>query len=158
MKEITNKYMEKKFKPAEDENIFKVKGDGTIERIGNADLQNDNYSALDKELLDIIEINSYSKKLLAAYKARKIANKISRQKYGKPNYKEYVEMLMIKHFPKEYEKAQLGGKYLFWLWFIIIIAIISYFFLVPSIILLLTVVIPTYKKLKNISNNNESNV
>jgi hypothetical protein len=105
--------MAKKIVISEDENIFKVKGDGTIERIGNADLQNNEISALDKEILDIIKINSYSKELLAAYKARKIVNRISREKYGKPNYKEYVEMLMVKHFPKELEKARFIGKLIF---------------------------------------------
>jgi hypothetical protein len=112
MKEITNKYMAKKIKPAEDENIFKVKGDGTIERIGNADLQNNEHSALDKEILDIIEVNSYSKNILAAYKGRKLANKICKEEYGKMNYREYVEMLMVKHFPKEHEKSELGAKYM----------------------------------------------
>jgi predicted amidophosphoribosyltransferase len=75
------------------------------------ELKTDLRSALDKEILDIIEINSFSKNLLAAYKARKIANKISQEKYGKKNYKEYVEMLMAKHFSKELEKAILGAKY-----------------------------------------------
>jgi hypothetical protein len=138
----------KKINPSGDDKIFKVKGDGTIERIGNADTQNNDRSALDKELLDIIEVNSYSKKLLAAYRARKIANKIAKEKYRKQNYKEYVEMLMVKHFPKELEKSQLGEKYYFWRWFTIIIAVIPYFFLIPSIIFLWTVVIPVYKKLK----------
>jgi hypothetical protein len=145
--------MATKLKPVEDENIFKVKGDGTIERIENAAFQNSERSVLDKELLEIIEVNSYSKNILAAYKARRIANRICKKKSGKPNYKEYVEMLMVRNFPQELEKARLGEKYLFWLWFIIIIAIIPHFFLVPSIILLLTVVIPTYKKIKEIQND-----
>jgi uncharacterized membrane protein YqjE len=90
---------------------YRINEDGIIECIGNADLQNNEISALNEEILDIIKINSYSKELLAAYKARKIANRISREKYGKPNYKEYVEMLMVKHFPRELEKARLGAKY-----------------------------------------------
>jgi hypothetical protein len=102
--------MAKKITISEEGEIFKVKGDGTIERIGNAALQPSAFSALDKEILDIIKVNSYSKKLLAAYKARKIANRICKAKYGKPNYKEYVEMLMVKHFPKELEKARFIGK------------------------------------------------
>ncbi|GHV11020.1 hypothetical protein FACS1894162_6050 [Bacteroidia bacterium] len=78
-----------------------------------------NLSALDKEILNIIEVNSFSKNLLAAYKARKIANKISKKKYGKENYKEYVEMLMIKYFPQELEKAIKGAKYIQWRNFLI---------------------------------------
>jgi ABC-type sugar transport system permease subunit len=84
---------------------------------------------LDKEILDIIEINSFSKKMLAAYKARKIANKLCLQDYGKANYKEYVEMLMHKHFPNEYKKSVAGAKIVQWLtlWFPIII--VALFFL-----------------------------
>jgi hypothetical protein len=139
----------------EDGNIFRVKSDGTIERIENAGLLNSERSALDKELLDIIEVNSYSKEILAACKARKIANKISKQKYGKQNYKEYVEMLMVKHFPKELEKARLGGKYLFWLWFSIILTLISFGFGIPiSAVLVWFLVIPAYKSIKKSSKCN----
>lgn len=108
-------------------------------------------SALDKEILDVIEVNSYSKKILAANNGRKLANKICKEKYGKPNYKEYVEMLMVKHFPKELEKAQQGRKYLFWLWFSIIFVIVSFGFGVPvSAIIIWKLVIPAYKKIKEI--------
>jgi hypothetical protein len=143
--------MANKINPDRDDKIFKVKGDGTIERIGNADTQNNERSALDTELLDIIEVNSYSKKLLAAYRARKIANKIAKKEYAKQNYKEYVEMLMVKHFTKELEKAQLGGKYLFWLWISIIFAVVSAGFGIPvSAMLIWKIVIPTYKKVKEL--------
>jgi hypothetical protein len=104
-------------------------------------------SALDKEILDIAEVNSFSKSILAAYKARKIANEISKEKYGKENYKEYVEMLMVKHFPKELEKARLGKKYLLWLWISVVLAVFG-FGIPVSAILIWKLVIPAYKELK----------
>jgi hypothetical protein len=135
-----------KIKSAED---YKVKGDGTIVRIGNTNLQNNERSALDKELLDIIEVNSFSKELLAAYKGRMLANRICKKKYDKPNYKEYVEMLMVKYFPKELEKAQQGGKCLCWLYFSIGLAVITCGFGIPiSAIIIWKLVIPAYNKLK----------
>ncbi len=142
--------MATKINPSNDGEIFKVKEDGTIVRTNEINSQGNNI-VLEKELLDIIEVNSYSKKLLAAHKARKIANKISKEKYGKQNYKEYVEMLMVKHFPKELEKAQLGGKYLFWLWFSIILTIASSGFGIPiSALLIWEIVVPTYKQIKEL--------
>lgn len=138
--------MKKNINPNEDNEIFKIKGDGTVVREDNT-VSN---SKLDKELLEIIEVNSYSKNILAAYKGRKLANKICKMQYGKANYKEYVEMLMIKHFPKEHTKSGLGRKYVRWLWVTIVIAIVPFFCLVPSALLLWLVVIPIYKKLKNL--------
>lgn len=72
--------------------------------------ENKNF-ALEKEILDIVEVNSFSKNILAAYKVSKIANKVSKQQYGYSNYKEYVEMIMIKNFPIKLEKVLLGSKY-----------------------------------------------
>jgi hypothetical protein len=138
--------MKKNINPNEDNEIFKIKGDGTVVREDNT-VSN---SKLDKELLEIIEVNSYSKNILAAYKGRKLANKICKMQYGKANYKEYVEMLMIKHFPKEHTKSGLGRKYVRWFWVTIVIAIVPFFCLVPSALLLWLVVIPIYKKLKNL--------
>ena len=122
--------------PSNDGEIFKVKEDGTIVRTNEINPQGNN-TVLEKELLDIIEVNSYSKNILSAYKGRKLANKICKKKYGKPNYKEYVEMLYVKNFPKELEKAELGRKYLWGL---------RLFFLIIPI---WKITIPTYKEFQN---------
>jgi len=112
-------------------------------------LQNNTLSALDKELLHIIEVNSYSKKILAAYRGRKLANKICKEKYGKTNYKEYVEMLMVKYFPNEHAKSELGKKYVLWIWISTILLLITFGFGLPiSALILWDFVIPTYKELK----------
>ena len=77
---------------------------------------------IDNKILDIIRQNSYSRRILAAYEGRKYANQICKDHFGKTkkNYREYVEMLMAIHYPKELEKANLGKKYLSWLYFSII--------------------------------------
>ncbi|MDR3286765.1 MAG: hypothetical protein LBT27_04925 [Prevotellaceae bacterium] len=109
----------------------------------------DTQSELEKEILDIIEVNSFSKNILAAYKARRIANKLSKEKYRKANYKEYVEMLMVKYFPNELAKSKLGTKYARWKHLVI-----SLFFLIPfSVPVLLLIVLPTRKKLKELYQN-----
>jgi ABC-type sugar transport system permease subunit len=138
--------MVRKINPSEDNQIFKVRGDGTIVR--EDEVKSKVQSTLDKELLDIIEVNSFSKNILAAYKARKIANKISKEKYGKKNYKEYVEMLMVKFFPKELDKARLGKKYRAWRNTTIWICLIVPF----SLTFLFIVVMPLRRKLKELYN------
>jgi hypothetical protein len=121
-------------------------------------LKVDVHSALDREILNIIEVNSFSKSIFAAYKAQKIANKISKENYGKENYKKYVEMLMVKHFPKELEKVRLGRKCLLWFWISIAFVMVSFWFGILVLIISFSVsaliiwklVIPAYKKLKEI--------
>ncbi len=123
--------------------IFKVKGDGTIERLGRTKTKEtkvpqDVNTPLAKEILEIIEVNSYSQKLLAAYRARKYANKVSKKKYGRKNYKEYVEMLMVKNYPKELEKAVVGKKYAR--------CRRSLFFIVPAVFVFPAVLMVKYRK------------
>jgi len=101
---------------------------------------------LEKEILDIIEVNSFSKNIFAAYNARGIANKISKGKYGQANYKEYVEMLMVKYYPQELVKAIKGAEYIKWRNFL--------FYSFPINILFLwtiwTIIIPKRKELKKL--------
>lgn len=77
---------------------------------------------IDNKILAIIRQNSYSQRILAAYEGRKYANQICKEFFDKTkkNYREYVEMLMAIHYPKELDKANLGKKYLSWLYFSII--------------------------------------
>ncbi|MDR3286764.1 MAG: hypothetical protein LBT27_04920 [Prevotellaceae bacterium] len=113
--------------------------------------------ALEKELLDIFAVNSYSKNIFAAFKARIYANKLCKAKYRKANYKEYVEMLMVKNYPQELEKARLGAKFLFWLCLSVILVIIPPYFIViilirilVSTILIWEIVVPVYQKLEKL--------
>jgi hypothetical protein len=129
---------------SEEDKIFKIRGDGTVIR---AD-ETSSHSELERELLEIVEVNSYSKKILAAYRGRKLANKICKKKYGKANYKEYVEMLMVKHFPKEHEKSELGAKYIVWRNFLIYCFPINIFFIWA----IWTILIPVRRNLKNCLN------
>jgi hypothetical protein len=96
--------------------------------------------ALDKELLEIIEVNSYSKKILSAYKARKYATEICKKKYRKKNYKEYVEMLMVKYFPDEHKKSELGKRYVRWRNFLILCLPVLGWIILP--------ILPIRRKLK----------
>ncbi|MDR1182634.1 MAG: hypothetical protein LBL13_11710 [Bacteroidales bacterium] len=121
------------------------------------------HNELEKELLDIFEVNSYSKNIFAAYKARILTNKICKEKYGKGNYKEYAEMLMLKHFPNEHKKARLGARYLYGLCFSVLFAIIFimcfysrnfklfglFGILIPAL-LIWKFVFPAYKQLKEL--------
>jgi hypothetical protein len=66
---------------------------------------------MDKDILDTLNVSSYSHRILAAYQARELAYDICKSQYGKPNYKDYVEMLMRRDCPKEWEKAEVGRKY-----------------------------------------------
>lgn len=101
---------------------------------------------IDERILAVIKENSYSKRPLAAYEARKYANKICKDTFGqsKKNYKEYVEMLMAIHYPKELEKAILGKKYFLWLRFSVFFSIVAIG--IPFVFLK---TIPLYKKLKS---------
>lgn len=83
---------------------FAVKNDGTI-------VLDTDKEQLNKEILEVIEISSYSHKILAAYKAREIAYDICKTQYDKPNYMDYVEMIMRLNRPVEYKKAEIGRKY-----------------------------------------------
>jgi uncharacterized Zn finger protein (UPF0148 family) len=66
---------------------------------------------LDKDIYDLIEVNSHSKNIFAAYRARKAARKVSKAA-GKINYKEYVEKLQLQYFPEEHPKSVYGAKYI----------------------------------------------
>ena len=80
---------------------FAIKEDGTIVR---------DISGMDKEILDILEVGSCSHRIFASYDARKSAYKICKSQYKGANYKDYVEVLMRRSFPCEYEKAEIGKK------------------------------------------------
>jgi hypothetical protein len=113
-------------------------------------------SALEKELLDIFAVNSYSKNIFAAFKARRYANNFCKEKYRKANYKEYVEMLMVKNYPQELEKARLAGKFIFWLCLSVILVIIPPYYspiillirMSISAVLIWKFVVPIYQKLE----------
>lgn len=106
---------------------------------------------IDTRILEIIEQNSYSKRILAAYEARKYANSLCKNWFGKSkkNYKEYVEMLIVQHYPKELDKANLGRKYLFWLWLSIALCFIGGIGFVISPFIIWKIIIPTYRQLKS---------
>lgn len=104
---------------------------------------------IDSKILDIISQNSFSKRPLAAYEARRYANQLCRNHFGKSkkNYKEYVEMLIVKNYPKELEKSNLGGKYVLWLYVAIGLTICGIGFIVSPFIIR-KILIPTYTQLK----------
>lgn len=85
---------------------FMLMDDGTIVRDADEKMK-----SMNKEILDIVEVSSYSHKVLAAYRARNIAYEICKEQYGKLNYEDYVEGLMRQKCPIEYEKAEIGKKY-----------------------------------------------
>lgn len=108
-------------------------------------------SMIDNDILDIIEQNSYSKRILAAYEGRKYANQICKKHFGKAkkNYKEYVEMLMAINYPKELEKANLGKKYSIWLYISIGLSLTLYG-VVFSLLILFLILMPIRKQLKEL--------
>ena len=85
---------------------FVVNADGTIAR----DAESIRMS-MDKEILETLDVSSYSHKVLAAYKARNIAFEMCKAQYKKSNYEDYVEKLMLINCPIEWEKAEIGRKY-----------------------------------------------
>ncbi len=85
---------------------FVVNADGTIAR----DAESIRMS-MDKEILETLDVSSYSHKVLAAYNARNIAYEICKGQYKKSNYEDYVEKLMLINCPIEWEKAEIGRKY-----------------------------------------------
>lgn len=101
---------------------------------------------IDERVLAIIKENSYSKRVLAAYEARRYANRICRKQFGKTkrNYKEYVEMLMAINYPKELEKSILGKNYLIWLCLSVAFSLV-----LIGVPLVFLKTIPLYKKLKS---------
>lgn len=103
---------------------------------------------IDSKILDIISQNSFSKRPMAAYEARKYANQICRKHFGKTkkNYREYVEMLIVKNYPKELEKSNLGKRYISWLYTSIIMTICGIGFVVSPFIIW-KILVPTYKQL-----------
>lgn len=105
---------------------------------------------VDRKILEVIKENSYSRRILAAYEARKYANLIAKKSFGKEkkNYREYVEMLMKLHYPQELEKSILGKKYLIWV-IITVVLSLSLFGIVLSVPIIIWFIIPTYKKLKS---------
>lgn len=80
---------------------YAVKDDGTIVRNAN----------MDKEILETLDVSSYSHRVLAAYEARNLAYDICKSQSGKENYKDYVEMLMRKNCPLEWDKEEIGKIY-----------------------------------------------
>lgn len=116
---------------------FAVDEDGTILRFAN-----ERFEDLNRDLLEVLAVGSASQRILAAYDAREIAYEICKSRYGRKNYKDYVEMVMRKYCPNEYEKAKIGKRYkvttrflIFMPWF--------FMFLVPIMIFLKN----KYKKL-----------
>lgn len=106
---------------------------------------------IDSKILDIILENSFSKRPLAAYEARKYANQICRKHFGKTkkNYREYVEMLIVKNYPKELEKSNLGKRYISWLYTSVVMTICGIGFVVSPFIIW-KILVPTYKQLKTL--------
>jgi len=120
-----------------DISAFAVCDDGTILRYANERLEK-----MNQEILEVLTVGSSSHRILAAYDAREIAYQICKLQYGHKNYKDYIEMIMRKYCPNEYEKAKIGKKYkittrflIFMPWF--------FMFLVPIMIFLKN----KYKKL-----------
>lgn len=111
----------------------------------------DNEEDIDNEILDIIKTNSYSKRILAAYEARKYANQICKKHFGKDkkNYKEYVEMLMAIHYPQELEKSNLGKRYISWI-ITSIVLLLCGLGLIVSPIIVWKILVPTYRQLKTL--------
>ena len=85
---------------------FVVNDDGTIARDTKSIML-----SMDKEILETLDVSSYSHKVLAAYKARNIAFEMCKAQYKKSNYEDYVEKLMRINCPIEWEKAEIGRKY-----------------------------------------------
>ena len=106
---------------------------------------------IDGKILDIISQNSFSKRPLAAYEARKYANQVCRDYFGKTkkNYREYVEMLIVKNYPNELEKSNLGKRFVIWMYITIILSIISFGIgLIAAPFIIWKILVPTYKQLK----------
>lgn len=81
---------------------FKIAEDGTIMR---------SYNELDTAMLNIIRIGASKDDILAAYKARKICYQLCKESAELPDYKEYVETLLLDNFPNELKKADYGKQY-----------------------------------------------
>lgn len=92
-----------------DISAFAVCDDGTILRYANERLEK-----MNQEILEVIKVGSYSHRILASYDAWKIACKVCKSQYKQKNYKDYVEMLMRRNCPIEYEKTLIGRKYKCW--------------------------------------------
>lgn len=109
-----------------------------------------NNEVVDGKILDIIKQNSFSKRPLAAYEARKYANQICKKHFGKDkkNYKEYVEMLMAIHYPQELEKSNLGKRYISWLITSIVLLFFGGLGLIVSPIIIWKILVPIYRQLK----------
>jgi hypothetical protein len=148
-----------------DKKEYAIKDDGTIFRGINSDRER-----MNKEILEVIEVGSFSHRVLAAYQARKAAYKICKAQYGKTNYRDYVEMLMRGKYPMEYEKAEIGKKIVRLLCMMGIIGILVFlilsfpFFVIlvlPLLILLTILFWVSYKKKYNSlcdNNNQKSNM
>lgn len=108
-----------------------------------------NNEDVDNKILDIIKQNSFSVRPLAAYEARKYANNICKESFGKnkKNYREYVEMLMVQHYPKELEKSNLGRQFTIWMYTSIALCVCGIGIIISPFIIW-KILIPTYKQLK----------
>lgn len=120
-------------------------GTKLVEEVSPNDLKE-----VDKIILDVIKENSYSRKILAAYRGRRYANSIALKSFGetKENYKEYVEMLMSIHYPNELEKSILGRRCLIWVIVAIVLGL-TLFGLALTIPILIWLYVSPYKKLKS---------
>ena len=105
---------------------FTIHTDGVIER----------GQEMEPILLNIIEVGSHKKNILAAYKAQRKCFKISK-KTRAVDYKEYIERLQLDHYPKEFEKSELGRRIVILIW---VAAIGSIVFLIPTVLCLIKIV------------------
>lgn len=79
-------------------------------------MNNYDCNELKTRILNIIKVASYRDNFLAAYKARKLCYRICKEESDRPDYKEYVENIILNHFPNEFKKAQKGRCFVNWMW------------------------------------------
>ena len=69
---------------------------------------------IDRGIIETLKISSYSRRVLAAYEAMRLAYDACESQYGKDNYKDYIKLLIKRDCPIEYEKAEVGRRYRRW--------------------------------------------
>lgn len=100
-------------------------------------MNNYDCNELKTRILNIIKVASYRDNFLAAYKARKLCYRICKEESDRPDYKEYVENIILNHFPNEFKKAQKGRCFVNWMW----IGVVS---LLPCVISLIAFIAVLY--------------
>ena len=100
-------------------------------------MNNYDCNELKTRILNIIKVASYRDNFLAAYKARKLCYRICKEESDRPDYKEYVENIILNHFPNEFKKAQKGRCFVNWMW----IGVVS---LLPCVISLIASYVVLY--------------